>query len=191
MRVEEPVPPLATGKIPVTLAVKSMVELVMSELTMREEDSRPELELWTTPAELKAVIVGAWETVSLAMVEVLVTVKLAIVEVANCEMPMTLRLLFNVAAPITPKVPEIVAVANDEILLAVNGPLIVVVATVKIPLTPALPIILVTPKVVLPLTVKAALSVIPLVNVPIPLTVKLSLNLALPLTSKIELEVVT
>ena len=41
--------------------------------------------------------------ISVARVEVLVTVKFAMVEVANCEMPMTFRLLFSVVAPVTPK----------------------------------------------------------------------------------------
>lgn len=43
VRVAAPVPPFCTGKTPVTLVVRSMVELVMSELVMREEDSNPAL----------------------------------------------------------------------------------------------------------------------------------------------------
>jgi hypothetical protein len=54
-----PVPPFETGNTPVTLAVKSMVALVMSELTMREEESKPAEELWTIPAVPKLLMVGA------------------------------------------------------------------------------------------------------------------------------------
>jgi hypothetical protein len=85
-----PVPPFPTGKVPVTLVVKSMVELVMSALTIKEEDKRPALLLWTTPAVLKAVTVGAWETVRLVMVEVprvevALTVKPELAEKVNRE----------------------------------------------------------------------------------------------------------
>jgi hypothetical protein len=95
----EPVPPLATGRIPVTLAVRSMVAFWMSPLTIREEDNRPALLLWTTPAVLKAVMVGAWDTVRLVMVVV------AKVEMADTDkVPPTVKRLEIVAEPVMPKV---------------------------------------------------------------------------------------
>ena len=44
-RVEELVPPLATGRIPVTFVVKSIVLLVISPLTISDEDNNPADEL--------------------------------------------------------------------------------------------------------------------------------------------------
>ena len=76
--VELPVPPLGTGRMPVTLAVKSIVLLVISLLTIKDEDKRPEALLWITPAVLKAVMVGAWVTVRLVMVVVAIASNLPV-----------------------------------------------------------------------------------------------------------------
>jgi hypothetical protein len=82
------------GRTPVTLAVKSMVLLVISLLVIKESDSRPEAEVWTTPAELKAVIAGAW-----------VTVRLAMVVVAKVDVPVAVKTV-SVVEPVTFRVPE-------------------------------------------------------------------------------------
>ena len=101
VRLAAPVPPLATGRMPVTLVVKSMVELVISPFTIREEDKSPAELLCTTPAVLKAVTVGAWETV-----------RLVIVVVAKVEVPVTERVpptvsrLEIVVLPVMPNVLE-------------------------------------------------------------------------------------
>ena len=56
VRAGAPVPPLATGRMPVTLAARSMVELVMSELVTRPMNKAPEADLTTPePKEDKVV----------------------------------------------------------------------------------------------------------------------------------------
>ena len=112
VKLPAPVPPLATGRTPVTLAVRSMVLLVISELVIREEERRPEELLWTTPAEEKAVTTGAWAmvrlvTVVVANVEVAVAVKLVAVVVAKVVTPLTVRRLEIVVEPVTAKVLEL------------------------------------------------------------------------------------
>jgi len=96
-----PVPPLATGNIPVTLEVKSIVPLVISPLTIREEDRRPAELLCTTPAVPKLVMVGAWATVRLVMVVV------ANVDVpVTANVPPTVSKLLMVVEPVTASVLE-------------------------------------------------------------------------------------
>jgi hypothetical protein len=76
-----------------------MVALVMSELTISDDESSPEALLWTTPAELKALIVGACATA-----------KLVIVVVAKVEVPVTdnvpptVSKLLMVVEPVTARV---------------------------------------------------------------------------------------
>jgi hypothetical protein len=95
----EPVPPFTTGNTPVTLLVKSIVPFVISPLTMSEEESSPEELLWTTPAELNALTVGAWATVRLVIVEV------ASVDVPVTDnVPPTVKRLLMVVEPVTVKV---------------------------------------------------------------------------------------
>jgi hypothetical protein len=110
--VEEPVPPLATGSIPVTLAVKSIVPLVISALVINEEESSPAALLCTTPATPKAETVGAWATV-----------RLLIVVVASVDVPVTLNVpptvskLLIVVEPVTVKVLPPTKVKLEEVAI--------------------------------------------------------------------------
>src|SRR5581483_7271759 len=144
--VEVPVPPLETGKTPVTFDVKSMVPLVMSEFTIREEESKPEELLWTMPAVLKAVMVGAWATVKLEM-EV----------VARVEVPVTEKLPLTV----NPAKAGEAEVLTSWLMLEAPETVKVLVPKVKVPV----PAVMVLPFKVL--TVKAVTVVVARVEVPV------------------------
>ena len=126
-RVEELVPPLAMGRTPVTLVVRSMVELVMSLLTISDDDNKPADELWTTPAELNAEMVGAWATVRfvivvVARVEVPAVKVVSAVEPVTARAPPTVRRLEMVVEPVMARVLDVGLKVKFELVAKVLLP---------------------------------------------------------------------
>ena len=94
---KEPVPPLATGRIPVTLVVRSIVEFKMSELVTRPLNKGPAAHLTSpVPKELK-VVEPLEPTVNKEVPEEEATIKTS--KVGEVEVPTIDKVALGVVVP--------------------------------------------------------------------------------------------